>query len=175
MPKPMLTDTGFATFFAIVADVVGRHRRVGEQQVRAGFGVEVEAPDRFGEAVRRQHVGARLDDEIGIDARVRRGADLLHHLLGGDHFLALQVAAALRPHLVLEHQAGHARALERAHRVMHVDRIAVAGVGVGEQQEIRARAIARAAATFSSRPISPTSGWPSRDSLTPLPVMNAAV
>jgi len=48
-------------------------------------------------------------------------------------------AAALRPHLVLEHQAGHTRALERAHRVMNVDRIAVPGVGVGEQQQIRAQ------------------------------------
>ncbi len=35
-------------------------------------------------------------------------------------------------------------------------------------------AIARAAATFSSMPMMPTSDWPSRDSLTPLPVMNAA-
>jgi len=37
--------------------------------------------------------------------------------------------------LILEHEAGNARALERAHGVMHVDRVAVAGVGVGEEQQ----------------------------------------
>ncbi len=89
--------------------------------------------------MRREDVGARLQDEIRIDARLGRRVDLLHHLLGGDDFLALHVTAALRPHLVLEHQAAHARALEGAHRMPYVDRVAVAGVGVGEERHPGAR------------------------------------
>src|SRR5713101_2525140 len=39
----------------------------------------------------------------------------------------------------LRRDTGHARTLERAHGVMHVDRVAVAGVAVGEEQQIGAR------------------------------------
>ena len=88
--------------------------------------------------MRRERVGARLDDEVRITARLLRGEDLLDHLLGRDDLLALHVAAALGPDLVLEHHAGHARVLERAHRVVDVDGVAVAGVGIGEQCEIGA-------------------------------------
>ena len=88
--------------------------------------------------MRGQHIGARLDDEIRIDARLGGRMDLLHHFVGGDHFLATHVAAALRPYLVFEHQARDAGALERAHGVISVERIAVAGVAIGEQSQIRA-------------------------------------
>ncbi len=55
---------------------------------------------------------------------------------GRDHLLARHVTAALGPYLVLDHHRGEARGLEPAHREMHVDRVAVAGIGVGLQQQI---------------------------------------
>ena len=139
MPKPMFTDRGLLTLRASMAMSSTDGRGVGEKQVCASFGIEIEAADRFGDSVRREHVGARLDHEIGIDACLRGGADLLHHLFGGDDFLAFHVAAAFRPHLVLEHQSGDASALERTHGVIRVERVAVAGVAVGQQQQVGAR------------------------------------
>src|SRR6185437_11262410 len=67
------------------------------------------------------------------------GADLLGALLGRDDLLALHVPAALRPDLILDHDAREARLLERAHREVHVHGVAIAGIGIGEQRQIAAR------------------------------------
>ena len=40
MPKPMLTASGFDTFFATVAMSSADQQRIGEQQVRTRLGVE---------------------------------------------------------------------------------------------------------------------------------------
>ena len=56
------------------------------------------------------------------------------HLFLGDEALAEHVAAALRPDLVLDVDAGHAGALELAHRAPRVDRVAVAVVGVDDHR-----------------------------------------
>jgi len=118
------------------ADVLDRQHGVGEQQVGAGLGVEIEPADRLVEPVRTERVGARHDDEVGIDPCRRRRRDLLGALLGRDHRLALEVAAALRPLLVLDHQPGEAGLLERLDGEVDVDRVAVAGIAVGEHGQI---------------------------------------
>ena len=66
-------------------------------------------------------------------ARVDRRLDLAHHLGGGNERLAVEVAAALREVLVLELDGVGAGALHLPHRAPHVERVAVAGVGVHDQ------------------------------------------
>ena len=48
------------------------------------------------------------------------------------------MTAALRPHLVLEHERRHTGFLEGAHDEVHGHRIAVARVGVSAQQQFSA-------------------------------------
>lgn len=73
-------------------------------------------------------------------ARASAGsANLLHHFVGGDHFLAAHVATAFRPNLVFEHQTSDTGTLERTHGVIRIERVAVTGVAVGEQQQVRTR------------------------------------
>jgi hypothetical protein len=57
--------------------------------------------------------------------------------------LPAEVAAALGRDLVLELDAVGARALQRAHRVPHVQRIAEAGVGIDDQRQVHRVADAR--------------------------------
>ena len=87
----------------------------------------------------RKGIRARHQDEGGIATRVAHRVHLLHHLLRRNDLLALHVPAALRPGLVLNQQAGHAGLLKGAGRVVDVDGIAIARVGVGEQREGTAR------------------------------------
>jgi hypothetical protein len=112
-------------------DVVAGHQRVREQEIGAGLVVEIEAADRLVEALDRGRVGARNDQEIRIEARGDGGSDLLDALFGRDHRLASEMAATLGPDLILDHDAGDAGALETADGEVSVDRIAVAGIGVG--------------------------------------------
>ena len=63
---------------------------------------------------------------------VERRPQLLDHLLGADQLLPRVVAALLGRHLVLEVDRGRAEALELAHGTDDVERVAVAGVGVGD-------------------------------------------
>ena len=70
------------------------------------------------------------------------GADLLRELLGRHHLLAGDVPALLGRDLVLHVQPRHARLLVLAHRAHRVQRVAVAGVGVGDhRQRHRARQV----------------------------------
>ena len=63
-----------------------------------------------------------------------------------DDRLAVEVAAALRVHLVLEVHAGEARVLERLHRAGDVHRLAEAGVGVDQRGQVGHAGDLRAAA-----------------------------
>ena len=53
--------------------------------------------------------------------------------------LPRHVPAALRPDLVFQHDAGQARLLERPHGEEDVDGVAVSGVRVPDQEQVRAR------------------------------------
>jgi len=89
--------------------------------------------------VGRKGIRARHHDKGRIAARVAYRVHLLHHLLRRDDLFALHVPAALGPGLVLNHQAGHPRLLKGARRVVHVDGIAIARVGIRQQGEGAAR------------------------------------
>jgi hypothetical protein len=69
-------------------------------------------------------------------AGVQRGAQLAAHLGGWHQAFASQVAAAFRESLVFQLQHGRACALEAAHRALHVQRVAVAGVGVNDDGQL---------------------------------------
>ena len=116
-----------------------------EHHVGAGRHVGLAAADRLVEtaADRRHGVGARDDDEIRVAARVAGGPDFAGRLFDWDHLLAGDVAAALGADLVFDVDRGDTRRLEILHRADDVDRVAVAGVGVGHHRNVdRARDVA---------------------------------
>jgi hypothetical protein len=75
----------------------------------------------------------------GIDG----GLDLGNRLLGADDLLAREMTAALRMHLVFQLYAVGPGPLQRAHRVIDVERIAKAGVGIDDQRQLHRIADAR--------------------------------
>ena len=87
------------------------------------------------EAVAGDGVGARDDDEIGVDPCVHRGVNFLHHFGAGDHALAGKMPALLGKILVLELDGIGAAALEHLNGARHVDRIAETGVGIDDQRQ----------------------------------------
>ena len=89
------------------------------------------------EAFHGQRVGAGDQQEIGIGQRLARGAELLRHLRRRHDRLVVVVAAALGKRLVLQVERGHPGPLELAHRATDVQRVAVAGVGVGDDRHAR--------------------------------------
>ncbi len=133
-PSTMLAISGRGA--AERGDDVGELRagagRFDEQHVGAGLGVEAGPVDGGGEAFHGDRVGAG-DDERGLaGAGIDGGADLPGHLAGCDQPLVGEVAAALGKALVLELDGARARTLEQLHRPLHVERVAVAGVGVDD-------------------------------------------
>ena len=116
-PITMLTSCGHGSL-AIAVDLLVVRRRLDEADVGAGLAEGVRAVHRGGEAFDGDGVGARDDQQIGIGARVHRGLDLCDHLGGRDDLLALEMAAALREHLVLDLDRVGAGALQ------HLDRCA---------------------------------------------------
>jgi len=64
-----------------------------------------------------------------------RSPHLLHHLIRVNDPLTRHVAAALRPLLILDHDAGGTGVLERAHEMEHVDGVAIAGVAVEQRKD----------------------------------------
>ena len=66
-------------------------------------------------------------------ARIDRRLDLAGHLLRRDQRLAVEMAAALGKILVLELDRVGAGALEQAHGALHIERVAIAGVGIDDQ------------------------------------------
>jgi hypothetical protein len=95
----------------------------------------VRALQRGLQPVHGARVGAGDDEQVGVAARVHRRAHLAHHLARVHHGLAGEVAAALGAGLVLQLHGVGAGALQRAHGVRHVDRIAEAGVGIHDQRQ----------------------------------------
>jgi predicted NUDIX family NTP pyrophosphohydrolase len=120
-------------------DVVLGRRRLDEQRVRARLGEGPTAGDRLVQSVHRGGVGAGDDHEVRILPRLDRGAHLADHLVGVDDRLAAHVSALLRQHLVLQVDAGHSRLLVQRDGAQHVDRVAVAGVGVGDHRDVDRR------------------------------------
>jgi hypothetical protein len=72
---------------------------------------------------------------IGVPGR-HRSRHLGDHLAGGDHVLALRVPALLGHDLILEVDRGDSGGLVPANRPDHVDRVAIPGVGVGDQRQV---------------------------------------
>ena len=106
--------------------------RIGKRHVRARLAVAVGPLDRGVEPRRTARVGARDDDEPLVPPRIGGGSELPLHLLAGNQLLALNVAAALRVHLVFEVDSRDPRRLELLHRANDVDRVAISGVRVGD-------------------------------------------
>ena len=63
-----------------------------------------------------------------------RDPDLEHRVLQGDDPSVLRVAAALREFLVLELDRLGAGGLVAAHGMLHVERAAETGIGIGDQR-----------------------------------------
>ena len=88
-------------------------RRLDEGHVGAGFVIGRGAVDRRLEAVGRDRVGARDDDEVEVGAGVGGGLHLGDHLRLRDRLLAVEMAAALRKHLVFDLDGVGAGALQQ--------------------------------------------------------------
>src|SRR5437660_672766 len=108
-------------------------RRFDEEQVGASPGRGRAAAERLVESGRRDRVGPRDDEEVRVRARLDRGADLSLELGERNDLVTREMSAALRRHLVLEVERRHPRALVQRHRPPHRERVAVAGVGVGDE------------------------------------------
>ena len=132
----MFAMQGFVIARAEAPHLVFALGRFEEDDVGA-FGLEIlTARQRLVEAVHRARIGPRHDQDVGVGARVHRGADLHARLLARDHLLAAGVAAFLRADLILDHHAGRAGAGIFDHRALDVERIAVAGVAVADQRDL---------------------------------------
>ena len=118
-------------------DVIAHGWRLHKQHVRARFAIAHAAFQRGFKPFHGDRIRARNDDEIRIVARIAGGLDLRQHVGGRDDALAGKVPAALGPVLVLDVDAGNAGLLEIAHGTPGVDRVAVAGVGVGDDGKSR--------------------------------------
>ena len=82
-------------------------------------------------------VRAGDDLEAIVVTRVAGGGDARRELLGLEHFLALEVTAALREHLVLELDRGGARSLVAAHGAHDIGGAAEAGVAIDDERKGR--------------------------------------
>jgi hypothetical protein len=125
------------------AHVVCVAQRLDEQRVDAALEVGLGTVERRLEPFDGQRVGARHDQRLGAGTSIERGAELALHLGDRDHGLAVEVAAALGEGLVLELDHGRTGALEAAHRALHVERVAEAGVGVDDHRHAHAFGDAR--------------------------------
>ena len=88
------------------------------------------------DAVDGAAVGAGHDHGFFIEACVDGGADFLCVFFGGDNLLAVHVAAAFRPCLVFEEDAGSAGLFKHLLCADDVQCIAVAGVAVGNDGKV---------------------------------------
>jgi N-methylhydantoinase B len=118
-----------------LGDLLLAGRRVEERHVGARLEVMLHPLDSGLQTLDRDRIGAGDQHEVGIIEGIARGPKLAREL--GDRHDALVgvVAAALGEGLVLKVQARDAGALEGAHRALHVERVAVACVGVGDQRQ----------------------------------------
>ena len=88
------------------------------------------------EALGGVRIGARHDENVGarlagIDGRLDPGDGFvaIHRLL------AAGVTAAFGRHLILNHHTGESRARISAHRALHVQGIAVAGIAIADDRD----------------------------------------
>jgi hypothetical protein len=141
-----------------------------EQDVGAGLGKGLGALHGGVEAVHGGGVGAGHDEQFLVAAGVARGLDLADHFAGLHHVLAGEVAAALGADLVFELDAVGAGALQGAHGVVGVERVAKAGVGIHQQGQLQASRMRAVWSAMSVRPMKPWSGMPNHILVTPAPV-----
>ena len=107
-----------------------------KQQVGTGLGVLLGTFHRCVKAVDGGGIGAGHDDGVAIAACIARGLDLADHFAGFNHFFAIEVAAALGADLVFQLDAVGPGALQGAHGVVGVQRVAKAGVGIDDQRHL---------------------------------------
>ena len=117
------------------AQLLDRLRRFDKADIGAGFEIGVDPVDRGVEPLDRARVGAGDDHHVGVAAGVDRGLDLADHLGFGDDLLAFVMAAFLGRDLVLDVEPSDPRLLVFAHGADDVDRVAVAGIGVGDDRD----------------------------------------
>ena len=126
----MFATSGWSTTCGDRAQLVDEARRVGKDDVGAGFGVGLHPGERVLEPRDRDGVGAGDDDGAVVCPGRKRRAHLLDHLVARDDLLALHVPAALGKRLILDLHRRCACALELPDGAGHVHQLAVAGVGV---------------------------------------------
>ncbi|MNS99289.1 hypothetical protein D3C72_1336880 [compost metagenome] len=112
----------------------GRAQRFDEERVGARFQIGFGAVQRGFQAVDGHRVGTRQDQRGRIHPRIHRRAQLAAHFGGGDHRLAVEMAAALGKGLVFQLDHRGARAFKAAHRALRVQRIAKARVGIHDDR-----------------------------------------
>src|SRR2546426_12824557 len=74
--------------------------------------------------------------EVRVLPGINGGTYLLDHLVFGNDLLALHVATFLGPNLVLDVDSSHACSLKLADGALHIDRVAIASIGIGDERTI---------------------------------------
>ena len=120
----------------VAADVLLRLDAVHKHQVGPGRDVGPAARHRILPPVDGIGVAAGDDDKIGVAAGVQGGADFLHVFRDGNHLLAGKKAALLGKQLVLQMDGRHAGRLVFPHRALHIQRVAVARVGIADDGNV---------------------------------------
>src|SRR5215470_16620270 len=110
-------------------------RRLDKTDIGAGFEIGIDAVERRRQPLDGACIGAGNDDQLGIAPGVDRGADLADHLAEAHHLFALVMAAFLGRDLILDVERCDPRFLVLADRADDVDRIAVAGIGIGDDRD----------------------------------------
>ena len=111
-------------------EVFHGERGFDKNHVRARGFVRPPAIQRRVEAFDGERIGARDDDEIVVAARVTGRLDFVAHLGRRHQRFAAQVAAALGRLLVFEVDAGDTGFFIGDHCALHIQRVAIAGVGI---------------------------------------------
>ncbi len=106
-----------------------------EHEICARRGISVGPIQRVVEAVRLDCVRAGDDLEAIVVPCVAGGGDARRELVGLEHFLALEVPAALREHLVLELDRGGARSLVATYGAHDIGGAAEAGVAIDDERK----------------------------------------
>ena len=111
-------------------------RRLDKPDIGAGLEIGVDPVDRGIEALDRARIRAGDDHHQGIPPGIDGGLDLADHLSPRDHLLAVVMPAFLGADLVFEVEGGDPGLFIFAHRADHVERVAIAGIGVGDDRDL---------------------------------------
>ena len=112
-----------------------RLRRLDEPDIGAGFEIGVDPVDRGLQPLDSARVRTGNDDQVGIAPGIDRSLDLADHFRSGNDFFPFVMAALLRRDLILDMEPGDPGFLVLAHGADHIDRVAVAGIGVGDDRD----------------------------------------